>query len=157
MIIHTLHVSTHRTLNKVWTHMMLTAVEGLGANRQSLFVILTIPLAVVSAAGHLMSFGAGSFVEAAFGEAMSAGFEVVEYFTYLRGETHFSKSVKKVQWAGHALSRGSSRVAAAGEESSSVVQPAEEERTKREDRLHNLTCLTVVMGMVCTSVGTTTI
>ena len=66
----------------VWVHLILTSIEGLHVDHEkNQFLILTIPMAVVTAAGHLMSFAAGSLFEAMAMEGLSAGFEVLEYYT----------------------------------------------------------------------------
>ena len=62
--------------------MVLKVTEAMGADNKIFWLVLTIPMATVSALGHTMSFASGSIVEATAMEFLSAGSEIVEYFTY---------------------------------------------------------------------------
>ena len=69
-------------LKYVWIHAMVKCTEELHVDyEKNLFVILAIPMAIVTAVGHAMSFASGSLVEGIMMEGMSAGFEDLEYFT----------------------------------------------------------------------------
>mmetsp|Transcript_47831 Transcript_47831/g.133091 ORF Transcript_47831/g.133091 Transcript_47831/m.133091 type:complete len:146 (+) Transcript_47831:895-1332(+) len=112
----------------VWVHLILTAIEGLHVDHEkNRFLILTIPMAVVTAAGHLMSFATGSLFEAMAMEGLSAGFEVLEYYTYLRGKTHIDKIWLRMTWAQRTMCGKVAKVAAASEDEAETA----EERAER--------------------------
>ena len=83
-------------------------------------------------------------------EAMFAGFEILEYYTYIRGETHVSEMWKEVLWlrgwvSGRLCGRAMEEPASLdGKES-----PGRKARDElREGRLQTMTSFAVVMGIV---------
>lgn len=150
------------SIKYVWIHAMLMAIERLPIkHKEDAFVVFTIPISLVTGAGHLMSFASASLLEAAVMEGMSAAGEVMEYYTYLRGQTHIIKIYNRMGWTidvgkdvvtNKSIQRLTSLTRVAPQDTTTEVNdetPTERaDRQRKEQRLRNMTKLAVIMGVV---------
>eukprot|EP00618_Florenciella_parvula_P017442 CAMPEP_0119465102 /NCGR_PEP_ID=MMETSP1344-20130328/386_1 /TAXON_ID=236787 /ORGANISM="Florenciella parvula, Strain CCMP2471" /LENGTH=701 /DNA_ID=CAMNT_0007497343 /DNA_START=366 /DNA_END=2470 /DNA_ORIENTATION=+ len=136
-------------------HVILVAGEALDVpNKDSIYQALIVPLTMVTVAGHSMQLGSADLQEAVIMEALLCFMEVFEYFTYLRGETHVTKGLKKIWWlhkqtGGSLGRRGAARITQSpGGALEAAAKAMEEQKRLKARRVRLLTNVAVSLGMV---------
>ena len=61
------------------------------------FLLLLLPLGLVTAAGHSMQLASPTYQEAVAMEIVNVGMELSEYYVLLKGETHIESFIRQVR------------------------------------------------------------